>query len=573
MKYDNLLTGISETLLELGTISNMAPIQNGVKIISKTQKSITTDYYVSKAIQANKSHPFWQFFPNYKEQKEILISDFFLKPIYIETNRIKRIGEDIAAFAIIVIDDNFVDDEDVNWNYFIQNVSQYAIVLLLNYTSNDKITSGIKKIYRGKLFCIEMIENPSESMEVILNETLTTEIKQNLLDKSSVNTIYPLLVLTKELVQQEQNLATVRKNINSQMTNIIRKDETSSNINDVFSSVKTQIQYWNTDTEKIIKAKYEELNKPITGKYSDYNAKLVNQIVELEKSESAEKSEKLNSSLSNDYLINVEKSVRNKLTNDFTNDYNLIVSSIEGTIQNINKLLVKRSIITNEKQGIFLDYTRFPDPTKTVSNYTSFTKYYSGEFIKEGIMEYFIALREYTGLIMVVVGLLAPLNMISSASDLDFLKSYAESLKNFNKIIKVITAVVTIGMIFFGFYELRKAIPKRRKENFDRELRKAKETIQAEVKRMFNDSSKDWQSNLSQWLREVSGQLQQELEKKIREYNENQQQKINLDKVKLQKMNQSFDTNSKRVSNAERMIDNLLRSHKDAVNDIEKSFR
>ena len=317
---------------------------------------------------------------------------------------------------------------------------------------------------------------------------------------------------------------------------------------------------------KTIKTKYEELNKPNTGQYSINTTLWIDKIVDLEKTENADKTEKWNAALSQEYIDDVEKEVRNKLMNDFNEDYNLIVSSMEISLQSINNSLTQKGLITNKKSGISIDYSRFPDPSKTLNNYTSFTRLYSGELIKQGAMEYFIALREYTGLIMVVAGLLAPLNMISSISENDFLKGLSKG-------IRILTGLVTIFMIFYGYFELRKRIPKKRKEDFDKEIKKAKDSVQSEVKRMFNDASKDWQSNLSQWLREVTGQLQLQLEKIIREYNENQQQKITQDKVKLQRMNQSFDTANKRILNAERMIDNLFRSHKDAISDLERNFR
>jgi hypothetical protein len=566
MKYSHLIEGISETLMELGTMTNVLPIQNSIKKLDKTNSLIDVDFYLSNAIAANKLHPFWEAFAAYEDKIEFTYLDFLFHPIKFEVNRIKKLGTNIPAFAILIVDENLNDKNDSQWNYLLNNLKQYALLLVINYAKNDEIINHLKNSFRGKIISKEVNQLAPESLKDIVLEAINTELKDSIANKTAVNTILPLIELTKEVVQHEQHLALVRKNINAQMGTIIRKDEVLTNMNDVSSSIKTQIQYWNTDTEKTIKLKYDDLNKPNTGLYSNNISDWINKIVDLEKSENADKSEKWNSHLKQDYLIDVENRVKAQLTNDFTNDYNLIVSSIEETLQKINLTLSQKGIITSNDQFINLDYSRFPDPSKTLSNYTSFTKYYNGELIKQGAMEYFIALREYTGLIMVVAGLLAPLNMISGISENEFLKSLSKG-------IRIITGLVTIFMIFYGYFELRKRIPKKRKEDFDKELRRAKDIVQGEVKRMFSDSSKDWQSSLSQWLREVTNQLQFQLEKQFREFNEKQQQKINQEKVKLQKMNQSFDTNSKRISNAERMIDNLMRAHKDAVTEIERNFR
>lgn len=566
MKYEYLLAGISETLAELGTMSNVVPIQNSIKKIGKPHQFVDADFYLSNAIAANKKHPFWSVLPGYEEKKEFSYSGFLFHPIKLEFNRIKKLGDNISSLAILIADENSVDSQDEQWNYLINNHEQYAFLLVLNYAKDQEVVNTIKGFYKGKLVSKDITDEVQESLDEIVNEMVSVEMRESLINRTTVNSILPLLELTKEVVQKEQHLATVRKNINTQMSNTIRKDEVSSNISDVSSTIRTQIQYWNTDTEKLIKLKYDELNKPSTGFYSNKTSQWVNEIVDLEKSENAEKSEKWNAFLNNKYLNEVEQRVKTQLSSNFNDDYSLIVSSIEETLQKINEILIQKGIVKDGNQSITLDYSRFPDPSKTLNNYSSFTKFYSGELIKEGAMEYFIALREYTGLIMVVAGLLAPLNMISSISDSDFLKGLSKG-------IRVLTGVVTIFMIIYGYFELRKRIPKKRKEDFEREVRRAKDTVQGEVKRMFSDSSKDWQANLSQWLREVTGQLQLQIEKQIREFNDQQQQKINQDKVKLQRMNQSFDTNSKRISNAERMIDNLMRSHKDAVFDLEKSFR
>ena len=52
-------------------------------------------------------------------------------------------------------------------------------------------------------------------------------------------------------------------------------------------------------------------------------------------------------------------------------------------------------------------------------------------------MEYFVALRDYTGLMMVVVGLLAPLNMIASASEWEKIKPACIDTQAFDGIVVV----------------------------------------------------------------------------------------------------------------------------------------
>src|ERR1035437_4601045 len=120
-------------------------------------------------------------------------------------------------------------------------------------------------------------------------------------------------------------------------------------------------------------------------------------------------------------------------------------------------------------------------------------------------------------------------------------------------------------MIIWGYFDLRKRIPRKRKEEFVRELKKAKENLQSEGKRMFNESSKDWQYSLSQWLRETYTNLQMQLEKIGKEHNSSQQQKSNDEKLRIQRLNQGLYNNSKQIGNSIRIMEGINRNYKDAI--------
>jgi hypothetical protein len=331
------------------------------------------------------------------------------------------------------------------------------------------------------------------------------------------------------------------------------------------SQAKSQFLSWNSDAEKNIKSKYDELNKPLTGKYSINISDWSQELKEVEKEDIAEKSERWATYISKDFLKDYENKVKSQLQGDFANDYNALLSSADSSLGKINFILSQKGI-ADQNNKIQIDYGRFPDPEKTLTNYVAFSRLYSGEMVKKGAVEYFIALREYTGLIMVVTGLLAPLYMIAAISQNSFMKSMSVGLR-------IAIGVITLIMIVYGYFDLRKRIPRRRKEEQERELRRAKENLVTEGKRMSNDSSKDWQANLSLWLREIQNQFVFQLDKLAKEFSLQQQQKLNDEKQKLQRMNQGLDNNSKRINNAEKLMENTIKTFDDKVNDIEKYFR
>jgi hypothetical protein len=565
MQANDILNRVSEVVQELGPVSNISHLQHGIHEAVKTGNDpvVYGDVYLSQAIAANATYPFWV------NNKIIPHLDKFTQDNYqfsfLHKGRLplKKLGSPQAALCIVVLDENLLNEKETV-EYLKRNSSVYSMMVVLNFTKNDRLSRELKFDFTGKMHSIEAHEN-DKVFHVLLDELITPEAKTKLVQRSAYNTIKPLLSITKEAIQKEQKLVSTRKIVNGQLGGVLKKDEYQSNISDIMSQAKSQFLSWNSDAEKNIKSKYDELNKPLTGKYSINISDWSQELKEVEKEDIAEKSERWATYISKDFLKDYENKVKSQLQGDFANDYNALLSSADSSLGKINFILSQKGI-ADQNNKIQIDYGRFPDPEKTLTNYVAFSRLYSGEMVKKGAVEYFIALREYTGLIMVVTGLLAPLYMIAAISQNSFMKSMSVGLR-------IAIGVITLIMIVYGYFDLRKRIPRRRKEEQERELRRAKENLVTEGKRMSNDSSKDWQANLSLWLREIQNQFVFQLDKLAKEFSLQQQQKLNDEKQKLQRMNQGLDNNSKRINNAEKLMENTIKTFDDKVNDIEKYFR
>jgi len=577
MNHDVFLSNISEALSELGPVENLAPIQSGIKMISKLSSSISIDFYLSSEELNNKSHAFWKIISK-NDLKEGMLENYIITCITTETIPIKKIGVSQAAIGVILLDTSICSEETL-LNIIKRSSQQYAVLIVLNYLENDSDARKLKYDFYGKFLIINMKSTEHETLLELIENAITEDQKEQLKKRTYLNTIQPLFVLTKEVIQQEQYISNVRKNINTQLSNSLRKDEVMSNINDIINIVKTQLQYWNSDTDKNIKIKYEELNKPMTGRYSQELTIWSNRLEDLERKEIAEKAERLMTAINDAFLNSFESKICKEVSSDFANDYNQLLLATNSTLSKLNRLLLEKGIASSHNT-LSIDYSRFPNPENTIKNYIGFTRSYSGELGKKGASEYFAALREHTGSIMVAVGLLAPLNMISSAASGEasenkegFFAQVAAFFKHMNDGIRMATAVVIIIMIIWGYFDLKKRIPRKRQEEFERELKKARENLLSEGKRMFNETSKDWQNNISSWLREAFTQLQNQIEKLTRDYSADIQKKSNEEKNRIQLLNQSLDNSIKRISNADRIIENSHRMLRDAVNDTEKAFR
>jgi hypothetical protein len=576
----DLTEKIQSAITEIGHLGNCGMLQIAINKFHKNGDGlVATDLYLSRAVAVNIAHPFWKLCL-LQGVRNGVIEEYFLNIYDTEHKPMKVLGAKQSALGIVVIDENLLVDEDM-LACIRRNSSQYAVMMLLNYATGEFNNIGLKFDSNGKFFTINADEVTVSSLKELLAIYINDSIREKLNQRSVLNTMQPLIMLTKEAVQRENQHMAIRKNLNNQLSSVLRKDEAQVNISDFVNTIKTQIQNWNAEVERSLKLKYEDLNRPATGLYSQNLFKWSEQLTDLEQEDIAEKSEKLGASINKEFSDEFIGKVRKELESDFSNDYNIILNSAESLVGKINYQLIQRGIISESEKSIFdVDFKKFPNPEKTLKNYVIFTRAYSGELIKKGVTEYFIALREYTGIIMVAVGLLAPLNMISSAASSEssshhdsFFSKIAQPLKEMSTGIRFFTAFMTLGMIFYGYFDLRKRIPRRRKEEFERELRKAKEMLNTEGKRMFMDGARDWQNIVNQWQKEVYTQLNSSLEKAIKEFSTSGQQRLSEEKNRIQRLVQGIDNNVKRIANAEKLADGALRSYKDALSDLDRAFK
>ena len=367
----------------------------------------------------------------------------------------------------------------------------------------------------------------------------------------------------KEIIDAENLAANTRKLLNTQNANITRKDEQGMNNNDFVQAIRQMMQKNAQELDKNFKIKYEDLNKPNTGKFSMMAAERVSLLEDFERTVLAEKSEKVQTTINEKFQKDFLDMIGRATTTELGKDEAFIKSSFEDLLSKVNFQLKSKGIKTISEEDA---YVPFPDKLRTVSTYCYYNRMYTGELIKKGAMEYFVALRDYTGLIMVVGGLLAPLSIIASASDNGIFKSIATW-------VKASTALISLLMIIYGIYDLRKRIPLKRKEEFERELAKAKEMILQESKRMFSESSRDWTTNISNWIRDVSTNISNTLEKNLKELQTNKVSQMNNEKIQQQKLGVSLDNMLRNIQTADRQRDMMQTRHRDMLSELEKDLK
>lgn len=283
---------------------------------------------------------------------------------------------------------------------------------------------------------------------------------------------------------------------------------------------------------------------------------------DFEKKELAEKSEKYETHIAQGFLDRFISKISGSISKELGKDEAFIKSSLEDLLAQIN-IQLKTKNIQPLTAAVF---PPFPEKERVIQSFCYLNKTYTGEVIKKGAMEYFVALRDYTGLIMVVGGLLAPLSIVASASDSGLFKHVATWVKGS-------TAGISLLMIIYGIYDLRKRIPKKRVEEFQRELTKARELLQMESKRMFSDSSRDWTTTISNWIRDATQNINMQIERNMKDQQTQRAGMMNQEKVQQQKLQQNIDMLLRSIQSAERVKDTMATRYRDMVSETEKDLK
>lgn len=481
-----------------------------------------------------------------------------------EDNYNIRVLQDVFPSVGLILLDEEMQQATSLIRHFRKPDTAYKIQIIINMTGDSNAAREFTRQFRSKPVILALSDIEGKNIEQILQMAIPEAGSHDKLKKLSyLNSIKPAFSFLDEVLSAENKSANTRKLLYTQNTNITRKEEQAMNNSDIVSNLRQLIQKSTQELEKSYKLKYEDLNKPNTGSFSIVAADKCSQLKDFEKKSLAEKSEKYETTIAKDFIENFTKSISDSLRSELGKDETFIKSSYEDMVAQVNIQLKNKGIKPLKTSEI---YPPFPDKDRTIMSFCYMNKNYTGEIIKKGAMEYFVALRDYTGLIMVVGGLLAPLSIVASASESGIFKHIAIW-------VKASTAGISLLMIFYGIYDLRKRIPKKRQEEFERELGKAKELLLQESKRMFNDSSRDWTGNISNWMRDASQNINLQIEKNIKELQQHKSQLMNQEKLQLQKQQQSVELLLRNIQTAERVKDQMNTRYRDMLTEVEKDIK
>jgi len=485
-------------------------------------------------------------------------------------NKPIQVFQDVfPSIAVVYFDDCFCKDSDFR-NTVIASADQYNLFICINFFEDE---IACKSFCREMPFSVKSIILPAAGSS---NKTISGFFEMVSIQPAALNSlkkmtycksVKPIFIFLQEIFESENKTIQTRKLLNSQVAQISRKEEQGMNQNDLSSSLRQLIQKSTQELDKNFRIKYDELNKPNTGQFSKIVLQNSIDLHDFNKTDLAEKSEKVGVAIDKNYIDNFLVKIKTNIKIEVSKDEPFLKLSVDDLVSRVNLQLSAKGIASVNKTEVYAPY---PDQQKLVQSYSYMSRVYTGELTKKGATEYFIALRDYIGVMMVATGLLAPLNLIASLSDEHSMFGF---LKKLSAGIRIATAMLTLGLIIYGIFDLRKRIPRKRVEEFERELNKAREFILQEGKRIFYESSRDWSANISLWIRDTMQNLGNQIEKNIKDTQTTRATKLNNEKNQQMRMQQSIDLIQRNIQSAERIKDTMASRFREIVMETEKELK
>lgn len=125
-------------------------------------------------------------------------------------------------------------------------------------------------------------------------------------------------------------------------------------------------------------------------------------------------------------------------------------------------------------------------------------------------------------------------------------------------------------MIIYGIFDLRTRIPRKRIEERERELKKVKENLMQEGRRIYADISRDWVAMIANYLKEFAQNITNEMDNILKNSAADKQLKLVNRKSEVQLSQQSIELKNKNILMAEKEFDMLFKKVSDIKEKLNK---
>jgi hypothetical protein len=518
------------------------------------------------------------------------INDFISNPNF-TFNKIKgktalEAFPQISAPILLIFFDNQLAFENRLFQILSSKKDFYKKIYFIKLEADTQIQSHLEKNFPYlKTIFLTLSDNDLETIKTQIFSEINPE-HQNYLQYSKNSLMSSVYEQINGILKQEVKITNAEKFLLGQDTILLKKQEGGSNSMEI-NNLSRQILVNNLqETEKGLKLKYEDLNKPNYGVFSTKSETLLNSLDfnDFHRNDIASKYESIEVDLKKEVLEDYLEGITKILNNEFSKDLQFIKDVTNNAVSSLNAGLSKLKFQNIDKNNLIMPTLNFKN---IIDGNVFIQRPYKGEITKEGRNEYFIALRDYTGIIMVIVGLLMPINLAISGVDIF---SDGSNKTNYNQMslaqagsmfdyfmvlaiktkkgVQFVSAIIAMFMIVYGIVDLRKRIPKKRIEEQEREILKQKDNLRQEFKRIFNDSTKDWTGQVSNYFKELSQSISLDVDNITKNSQKNSQEKSNAERQQQMLNQQAIELKLRSLTNSERTLETLNRANSEQINKL-----
>ena len=462
------------------------------------------------------------------------------------------------------------------WNYFRSGLDQYAARRLGVIGASQDGDSRLNTVDASVPDGVHVIHAASSNDLASVLVGLDTAQFARQASMYKLLSAAPVVSRVKSVVSSEVAALTLRRQIIvSEQDRSRRTDQGYGN--DAQSLVRNLVQKNFQDTERLFRQKYDELCRPNVGVLAQLIASHAdslgaNKIMRIDKAANFEKFE---ARIDAEYLkigvAKLQKAFREEMDKDAVYIKQLAQDTESGVGTALQHIGFKGDALSNMVRPQL-------DLSKLDQSHFRITKDYKGELTKPGVMEYFGALRDYTGLIMVIVGILAPLTMLATAPDadkgsvLESINEFSGSLKNIRAYIQFFTIILIFSMLSYGIFDLRRRIPNKRRQELEKEVGEAREFVSEQLTRLLSDAHRDWSGVLGQYVKDYSQALQTEVDALLKKHANTLQQTATERRSAAVLEQSSVEHKLKSFAIAERTVENLVRRFQDGVDRMQTAL-
>lgn len=444
---------------------------------------------------------------------------------------VKKVDELPVLVKLCVVEAGDYDLEDLTY-YTERLVKETALTAF--YSQDSQVLNALRKVATGKTWKLMKIKDAAH----------WTELSEKLIPTAEVLNLLALIVsFSKMNVALESTIENEYKDLSARKIAVqndhmkLKKMSTTRVGQEMFSSIKTNLQRSYSSFESGINERFNSLTKNQPGSLYSF---LMDQIDGFNAMDTVASGTDTKFVLPDTDLDDLKNEIENGITEHLSHDVKSLNDFLQMTIDEINEQFKEVELAQFEYHHRDFSSTEID---RLLESQMGFEREHEPKTMKKGIMAYFSAIRQPYMIIIMMTSVLAP--FIGNIRD--------------KKWFPPVIAIALITGLYFAIKDAKKS----KEETLQEELKKVRQWLKGEYKRIFSNLEREWKTRYFQHAKDEFQEIQRMAEEKLRNYQADRGQKIsqetNLTQRKMQTL-EAFDKKLNEAKRAKGQVESQLRT-------------